>query len=100
MNLNLNFDIRFQKLNDEQKQAVTTIYGPVMVVAGPGSGKTELLSMRVANILRQTDVQANNILCLTFTDAATKNMQERLSKIIGVKAFFCWYFYISFFYFF
>ena len=87
MNLNLNFDIRFQKLNDEQKQAVTTIYGPVMVVAGPGSGKTELLSMRVANILRQTDVQANNILCLTFTDAATKNMQERLSKIIGVKAF-------------
>jgi len=87
MNLNLNFDKRFQKLNDEQKQAVSTIYGPVMVVAGPGSGKTELLSMRVANILKQTDVDANNILCLTFTDAATKNMQERLSKIIGVKAF-------------
>jgi len=87
MNLNINFDKRFQKLNDEQKHAVSAIYGPVMVVAGPGSGKTELLSMRVANILKETDVQANNILCLTFTDAATKNMQERLSKIIGVKAF-------------
>lgn len=87
MNLNQKFLQRFQKLNAEQKQAVTTIYGPVMVVAGPGSGKTELLSMRVANILRETDVVASNILCLTFTDAATKNMQERLSKIIGVDAF-------------
>ncbi|MBT6142886.1 ATP-dependent helicase [bacterium] len=87
MNLNQIYTDRFQKLNQQQQEAVTTIYGPVMVVAGPGSGKTELLSMRVANILKETDLDASNILCLTFTDAACKNMQQRLSKIIGIDAF-------------
>ena len=50
-----NFWTRYQQLNAEQKDAVDTIDGPVMVIAGPGTGKTELLSLRVANILRQTD---------------------------------------------
>lgn len=82
-----NFETRYQKLNEAQRKAVDTIDGPVMVVAGPGSGKTELLSMRAANILRQTDVLPSSILCLTFTDSAAKNMRKRLATIIGDGAY-------------
>lgn len=49
----MNYEARYQKLNKNQKQAVDSIYGPVMVVAGPGTGKTELLGMRVASILKK-----------------------------------------------
>lgn len=82
-----NFESVYNRLNPLQKHAVDTIYGPVMVIAGPGSGKTELLSARVANILRETDMNPGNILCLTFTDNAAKNMRERLSRIIGADAY-------------
>lgn len=75
------------RLNPEQRLAVDTIDGPLMVIAGPGSGKTQILTLRVANILRLTDVNPQNILCLTFTDAATKNMQERLSRFLGSDAY-------------
>lgn len=74
---------RYQKLNTEQKDAVDTIDGPVMVVAGPGSGKTELLSLRTANILLNAQVNPQNILLLTFTDSGAQNMRERLVSIIG-----------------
>lgn len=80
------FDREYKKLNPEQKEAVDSIEGPVLVVAGPGSGKTQLLSLRTANILRQTDIEPANILCLTFTDAAAINMRERLLTIIGSQA--------------
>ncbi|MCF6276538.1 MAG: ATP-dependent helicase [Candidatus Magasanikbacteria bacterium] len=83
----MKFNDRYKKLNNEQRQAVDTIDGPVMVIAGPGSGKTELLGMRVANILKQADVNPENILCLTFTDAASKNMKDRLSGFIGISAY-------------
>lgn len=58
-----------------------------MVVAGPGTGKTELLSMRAANILRKTDVLPENILCLTFTESGSVAMQKRLTDIIGKDAY-------------
>lgn len=58
-----------------------------MVVAGPGSGKTELLGMRVANILQKTDTPASSILCITFTDAASANMRQRLTGLIGQTAY-------------
>lgn len=77
----------YQSLNPEQKQAVDTILGPVMVVAGPGSGKTQLLSLRVANILNTQDILPENIICLTFTDAAAYNMRQRLSSFIGKNAY-------------
>lgn len=80
------FNNRYTQLNEAQKQAVDTIDGPVMVIAGPGSGKTELLSLRAANIMRIADVHPRNILCLTFTDAAAVNMRERLAGIIGPDA--------------
>lgn len=81
------FEKRYSQLNPEQKKAVDTIEGPVMVVAGPGSGKTELLSLRVANILRTVDIRPGNILCLTFTDAAAFNMRQRLIGLLGRDAY-------------
>jgi DNA helicase II / ATP-dependent DNA helicase PcrA len=81
------FEKELSKLNPEQRDAVDTIFGPLMVIAGPGSGKTQILSLRVANILRNTDAQASNILCLTFTDSGSKNMQERLARYIGAEAY-------------
>jgi DNA helicase-2/ATP-dependent DNA helicase PcrA len=83
----MDFTTRYAKLNDAQKQAVDTIDGPVMVVAGPGTGKTELLSMRAANILKQTDTLPENILCLTFTESGAAAMRERMVQIIGKDAY-------------
>ena len=80
------FGREYQKLNKAQRQAVDTIEGPVLVIAGPGTGKTQLLSVRVANILRQTDVPASSILCLTFTNFAAANMRARLNTLIGGSA--------------
>ena len=70
-------------LNPKQRIAVDTIEGPVMVIAGPGSGKTQLLAARIGNILTTTDTNAENILCLTFTDAAAVEMRDRLKRLIG-----------------
>jgi DNA helicase-2/ATP-dependent DNA helicase PcrA len=78
---------RYKALNAAQREAVDAIDGPVMVVAGPGTGKTELLSVRVANILTKTDALPQNILCLTFTDSAATNMRERLAGLIGSEAY-------------
>lgn len=83
----MDFETRYRKLNAAQRQAVDTIDGPLLVVAGPGTGKTELLSMRVANILRKTDTLPENILCLTFTDSGATAMQSRLASIIGPDAY-------------
>ena len=82
-------DIReiLKTLNPKQLEAVETIYGPVLVIAWPGSGKTQLLSARIANILATTDYLPNNILCLTFTEYAAKNMRERLVSMIGHDAY-------------
>lgn len=78
---------RYSKLNEQQQEAVNAIYGPVMVIAGPGTGKTEVLSMRIANLLRsEAQVQPNEILCLTYTDEATNSMRRRLLQIIGPDA--------------
>ncbi|MEO8105179.1 MAG: ATP-dependent DNA helicase [Candidatus Saccharibacteria bacterium] len=77
----------YKQLNTAQKLAVDTIEGPVLVVAGPGTGKTQLLTLRIANILRKTDVLPENILCLTFTDSAAHTMRERLTAIVGQAAY-------------
>ena len=71
------------QLNENQKQAVEYLDGPLLVLAGPGTGKTQLLSERVAHILKITDTNPENILCLTFTDVGAFNMKERLKSIIG-----------------
>jgi len=74
-------------LNDAQRKAVTTIDGPVLVIAGPGTGKTQLLTTRIAHILSTTDTLPENILCLTFTESAAQNMRQRLSSMIGQAAY-------------
>src|SRR3990167_3960821 len=73
----------FQLLNAEQRRAVEAIDGPLLVVAGPGTGKTQLLSMRVAKILKSTDAKPSNILCLTFTNKAAVNMKDRIIELAG-----------------
>ena len=83
----MDFNKRYAKLNQAQKQAVDTIDGPVMVIAGPGTGKTELLSVRTANILSKTDTLPENILCLTFTESGASAMRQRLTEIIGKDAY-------------
>ena len=83
----MNFEQRYKELNKNQKKAVDTIDGPLLVIAGPGSGKTEILSLRVGKILKETDTRASNILCLTFTEAASVNMRKRLTKLIGQEGY-------------
>ena len=70
-------------LNPEQQQAVEYLSGPLLVLAGPGTGKTQLLSAKVAYILKNTDTSPENILCVTFTESGCSNMRERLASMIG-----------------
>ncbi len=77
------FKEQYSKLNAEQKSAVDGIDDSLLVLAGPGTGKTQLLSVRCANILRQGKAAPENILMLTFSNAAAKAMRERLTGMIG-----------------
>lgn len=81
------FEERYAKLNSEQKRAVDAIDGPVMVVAGPGTGKTQILTLRIANIIAKTDTSPENILALTFTDSGVNAMRKRLAEMIGSGAY-------------
>lgn len=81
------FEAVYARLNAAQREAVDTVYGPVLVIAGPGTGKTQLLSARVAHILKVTDTAPQNILCLTFTENGAMNMRERLMSFIGQAAY-------------
>lgn len=71
------------ELNEKQREAVEYLEGPLLVLAGPGTGKTQLLSEKVAYILKNTDTSPENILCLTFTETGASNMRERLKTIVG-----------------
>src|ERR1035437_6187466 len=81
------FTEEYNKLNTEQRKAVDTIEGPVMVIAGPGTGKTQILAARVGKILLATDLMPQNILCLTYTDAGAVAMRKRLISFIGADAY-------------
>lgn len=85
--LHQNFDAEYKKLNARQKEAVDKIDGPVMVIAGPGTGKTQILSVRIGKILMETDALPSNILCLTYTDAGVMAMRKRLLSLIGPDAY-------------
>ena len=83
MNTTPEFEEAMKGLNSEQKRAVDAIEGPVMVVAGPGTGKTQILTLRIANILQKTDTEPENILALTFTESGVQSMRRRLVGLIG-----------------
>lgn len=85
--LEIKFREEYQRLNEQQQKAVRTIEGPVMVIAGPGTGKTQILACRIGKILLDTDVQPENILCLTYTDAGVVAMRKRLQQFIGPAAY-------------
>lgn len=76
----------FNRLNQEQQAAVLETEGPVRVIAGPGTGKTEVLCLRIGRILMVQDCHPSNILCLTFSRAAVQTIQARLQTLIGSTA--------------
>lgn len=80
------FDASYKTLNTEQKMAVDTVEGPVLVIAGPGTGKTHILTLRVANILKETQATPGSILVLTFTESAARTVRKRLIPLIGEEA--------------
>lgn len=83
----MDFKELYKSLNDKQREATDAIEGPLLVIAGPGTGKTQLLSARVAQILQKTDTLPQSILCLTFTESGANNMRERLTRFIGKDAY-------------
>ncbi len=85
--LNRHFTQEYAKLNENQRMAVDRIEGPVMVIAGPGTGKTQILAARIGKILLDTDALPQNILCLTYTDAGALAMRRRLLQFIGSDAY-------------
>ncbi|HVU54340.1 MAG TPA: ATP-dependent DNA helicase [Puia sp.] len=85
--LQQHFQDEYRKLNEQQRLAVDTTEGPIMVIAGPGTGKTQILAARIGKILLDTDVSPDNILCLTYTDAGAIAMRRRLLSFIGPDAY-------------
>ncbi|MCU0422677.1 MAG: ATP-dependent helicase [Bacteroidia bacterium] len=81
------FKTELTKLNKEQQEAVFTTEGPVLVIAGPGTGKTQILAARIANIISLSDNKPEDILCLTYTDAGAIAMRKRLLQFIGPDAY-------------
>ena len=85
--LETKFSEEYNRLNEKQRLAVDAIEGPVMVIAGPGTGKTQILATRIGKILLETDAYPQNILCLTYTDAGVVAMRKRLQQFIGPDAY-------------
>ena len=81
--LNLEY---LRNLNDQQKEAVSCLNGPLLIVAGAGSGKTKVLTSRIAHIIKQKKAFPNQIIAVTFTNKAAKEMQNRVSKILKKEA--------------
>ena len=78
------YDYEYLKgLNDPQREAVLHTDGPLMIIAGAGSGKTKVLTTRIAHLMAHVRVDAFNILALTFTNKAAAEMKERVEKILG-----------------
>lgn len=74
--------MQIQELNKEQQKAVNHIDGPMLVLAGAGSGKTKVLTNRIANLI-ENGISPYNILAITFTNKAAKEMKDRVVRLIG-----------------
>jgi len=78
------------KLNPKQIEAVNHFEGPALVLAGPGSGKTRVLTNRIVNLINEKKVLPNNILCVTFTNKAAREIKERIEKQLGNENILSW----------
>jgi DNA helicase II / ATP-dependent DNA helicase PcrA len=87
MNQDFDFKKNYDMLNDAQKKVVEEMYGPIMVVAGPGTGKTQIIGMRTANMIQSWIAAPENILITTFTEAWVIAIKKRLSQFIGTEAY-------------
>ena len=71
------------ELNEPQREAVTHVNGPIMIIAGAGSGKTKVLTTRITHLMAEHQVDSFHILALTFTNKAAAEMKERVERILG-----------------
>ena len=78
--------MNIEELNKSQKEAVLTTNGPILIIAGAGSGKTKVLTNKVAYLINEKEINPRNILAITFTNKAAKEMKERIYNLIGSKA--------------